>query len=73
MLTRSAVERQLARLGALPVVARAALPCLEPGRADLILPGAAIALETMILASADVLTVSDFGLREGILVEAALG
>ncbi|MGH7355593.1 MAG: hypothetical protein ACRELS_13580 [Candidatus Rokuibacteriota bacterium] len=72
-LTRTAVECQLARLGALPAAARAALPCLEPGRADLILPGTAIVLETMTLASADVLTVSDFGLREGILVEAALG
>jgi len=73
VLTRAAVERQLVRLGALPQAARGALPCLEPGRADLILPGTAIVLETLALASVDALTVSDFGLREGILAAAADG
>ncbi|HEU5193641.1 MAG TPA: hypothetical protein VFW70_02785, partial [Methylomirabilota bacterium] len=43
-LTRMAIEAQLARLGALGVAQRAALPCLEPGRADLIVPGTAIVL-----------------------------
>src|SRR5262249_56673226 len=35
-LTRAAIERQRRRLTALDVAGRAALPCLEPGRADLI-------------------------------------
>ena len=41
---------------------------LEPGRADLIIGGTAIVLATMELLEADVLVVSDRGLREGILV-----
>lgn len=68
-LTRAAVERQLARLGALAVHERAALPCLEPGRADLIVPGTGIVLATMRLLGADVLVVSDAGLREGMMSE----
>ncbi len=46
-LTRAAVDRLLARLGALTVAERGALPCLEPGRADLIIPGTAIVVATM--------------------------
>jgi exopolyphosphatase / guanosine-5'-triphosphate,3'-diphosphate pyrophosphatase len=51
-LTRAAIERLLARLGALTVAGRAALPCLEPGRADLIVPGTAIVLATLDLTGA---------------------
>jgi exopolyphosphatase/guanosine-5'-triphosphate,3'-diphosphate pyrophosphatase len=68
VLARGAVEGQLARLGALTVGERAALPCLEPGRADLILAGTAIVLATLDLTGADALVVSDWGLREGILL-----
>lgn len=67
-LGRPAVEGLLARLGALTVEARAALPCLEPGRADLIVAGTAIVLATMDLTGAGAMVVSDWGLREGILV-----
>jgi exopolyphosphatase / guanosine-5'-triphosphate,3'-diphosphate pyrophosphatase len=67
-LTRAAVETLRLRLGALTVGERAALPCLEPGRADLILPGVAIVLATLDLTGAAALLVSDWGLREGILV-----
>lgn len=70
-LPRAAIEQQLRRLGALSVAARAALPCLEPGRADLILPGIAIVLATLDAVGADRLVVSDSGLREGILAAAA--
>ena len=42
VLTRGAVEGLLARLGALTVGERAALPCLERGRADLVVPGTEI-------------------------------
>jgi exopolyphosphatase/guanosine-5'-triphosphate,3'-diphosphate pyrophosphatase len=69
-LSRSAVAVLLARLGALTVAERAALPCLEPGRADLILPGVAIVAETMACLAAGELIVSDHGLREGLLLEA---
>src|SRR5260370_946680 len=53
------------------LAARAALPCLEPGRADLIVPGIAIVLATLDAVGADGVVVSDSGLREGILAAAA--
>jgi exopolyphosphatase/guanosine-5'-triphosphate,3'-diphosphate pyrophosphatase len=68
-LTRAGVAVQLARLAALTVEGRAALPCLEPGRADLIVPGVAIVVATMERVGADALVVSDWSLREGIVDE----
>ncbi|MFI5026890.1 MAG: Ppx/GppA family phosphatase, partial [Solirubrobacterales bacterium] len=56
-------------LAALSLAERAALPCLEPGRADLIVPGGAICLEVLDRLGFDALVVSDRGLREGILYE----
>ena len=73
VLTRAAIERQRARLAALDVAGRAALPCLEPGRADLILPGVAIVMATLARVGCDRLTVSDWGLREGIMAEILAG
>ena len=73
VLTRAAIERQRARLAALDVAGRAALPCLEPGRADLILPGIAIVMATLARVGCDRLTVSDRGLREGIMAEMVAG
>ncbi|HET8578890.1 MAG TPA: Ppx/GppA phosphatase family protein [Methylomirabilota bacterium] len=68
-LTRETVEGLLRRLGALPLAGRARLPCLEPGRADVIIPGIAICLAVMGRLRHDALVVSDRGLREGILWE----
>ena len=68
-LGRAAVERELSRLGALSVADRGRLPCLEPGRADVIIPGIAICLATMARFRCEHLVVSDRGLREGILCE----
>jgi exopolyphosphatase/guanosine-5'-triphosphate,3'-diphosphate pyrophosphatase len=70
-LPRPAIERQRARLAALAVHERAALPCLEPGRADLIVPGTAIVLAALDVLGLDEVVVSDWGLREGIMAEAA--
>jgi exopolyphosphatase/guanosine-5'-triphosphate,3'-diphosphate pyrophosphatase len=70
-LTREAIQAQLDRLGALTVDERAALPCLEPGRADLIVPGTAIVQATLALLGVDRMVVSDWGLREGILMSLA--
>jgi exopolyphosphatase / guanosine-5'-triphosphate,3'-diphosphate pyrophosphatase len=69
VLRRGAIERLLARLGGLTLAARAALPCLEPGRADVLIPGIAICLAAMERLGFDALTVSDRSLREGILCE----
>jgi exopolyphosphatase/guanosine-5'-triphosphate,3'-diphosphate pyrophosphatase len=69
-LSRARIEALRDRLGALSVTERARLPCLEPGRADLIVPGVAIVLAALdVTAAADVL-VSDWGLREGIVADA---
>jgi exopolyphosphatase/guanosine-5'-triphosphate,3'-diphosphate pyrophosphatase len=68
-LTRAAVEAQRARLAALTVEGRAALPCLEPGRADLIVPGVAIVTAAMACLDVDAFIVSDWGLREGIVAD----
>ena len=73
VLSRVAVDGLAARLGRLTVAERAELPCLEPGRADLIVPGTAIVTVTMDLARVEHLTVSDYGLREGLLLEAIEG
>jgi exopolyphosphatase/guanosine-5'-triphosphate,3'-diphosphate pyrophosphatase len=72
-LHREAVDRWRERLGSLTVRERAALPCLEPGRADLIIPGIAIVLESMSFLRVHELTVSEYGLREGILADALHG
>lgn len=73
VLSRAAVDGLAARLGRLTVAERAALPCLEPGRADLIVPGTAIVTVTMDLARVEHLRVSDYSLREGLLLEAMDG
>jgi exopolyphosphatase / guanosine-5'-triphosphate,3'-diphosphate pyrophosphatase len=68
-LARAAIEGLLDHLARLTHAERAALACLEPGRADVIVPGIAICLGAMERLGFDVLTVSDRGLREGILCE----
>ena len=70
-LTRGAVERQLARLSALTLEERGRVPCLEPARADILIPGVAIVLATMALVGVEALVVSDAGLREGIMADSA--
>ncbi len=68
-LTRGAVEGLRRRLAGQSLAERSALPCLEPGRADLIVPGTAICLAALERLGFDALVVSDRGLREGILCE----
>jgi exopolyphosphatase/guanosine-5'-triphosphate,3'-diphosphate pyrophosphatase len=68
-LRRPRVQYLLSTLGALAAEARAALPCLEPGRADLIVPGSAICLAAMDTFGHGSMIVSECGLREGILID----
>ncbi len=70
VLRRATVERLLERLCGLTVEERAMLPCLEPGRADLIIPGTAIVMATFDRIEIGELRVSEYGLREGVLVDA---
>jgi exopolyphosphatase/guanosine-5'-triphosphate,3'-diphosphate pyrophosphatase len=73
VLSRAAVQTQRRRLAALDLDARARLPCLERGRADLILPGVAIVTATLDRFACERLVVSDWGLREGILADVLAG
>lgn len=71
VLTREAIERQRHRLAALTLAERAALPSLERGRADVLIPGTAICLGAMTRLGFDSLVVSDWGLREGVVCDLA--
>ncbi len=70
VLSRAALDEVVARLVAAPTVAaRARLPGLERTRADIILAGALILEQVMAELEASELTVSDFALREGLLLD----
>jgi len=71
VLERRAIEGLRRRLGDLSEADRARLPCLEPGRADLVIAGIAIVLELMAWTQCESLLVSDSGLREGVVTELA--
>ena len=58
------------RLAALPVKERMNVAGLEPGRADLIIPGIQFTINLMENFAFDELIVSDYGLLEGVLLEA---
>jgi exopolyphosphatase / guanosine-5'-triphosphate,3'-diphosphate pyrophosphatase len=60
-------EALVGRLAALPVKGRAALAGMEPKRADVILAGAIVVAEAMRATGFDRLTVSDRGVRWGLL------
>jgi exopolyphosphatase/guanosine-5'-triphosphate,3'-diphosphate pyrophosphatase len=68
-MRRAAIEGLRDRLGQLDVAGRGALPCLEPGRADLIVPGVAIVLAALDALGVATLVASDWGLREGMMTE----
>jgi exopolyphosphatase / guanosine-5'-triphosphate,3'-diphosphate pyrophosphatase len=71
VLTRAAVETQLARLAALPLEQRLGVPALEPGRAPVIVAGAAIVAEAMAVCRLDELVASEHDLLDGIALLAA--
>jgi exopolyphosphatase/guanosine-5'-triphosphate,3'-diphosphate pyrophosphatase len=59
----------LEALEPLTVPEREAIPGMEEGRGDLVLPGMRIVLGTLALLGQERLTVSDFGLLEGVLLD----
>jgi exopolyphosphatase/guanosine-5'-triphosphate,3'-diphosphate pyrophosphatase len=63
------VMELLDRLASLPLRERRRIPGLEPGRADVILAGAAIVAASMDRLGYHEMRVSDEGLREGILLD----
>jgi exopolyphosphatase/guanosine-5'-triphosphate,3'-diphosphate pyrophosphatase len=58
------------KLLALTLEERKKVKGLEPGRADLIIPGIQFTINVMVLFKLDELIVSDYGLLEGVLLEA---
>jgi exopolyphosphatase/guanosine-5'-triphosphate,3'-diphosphate pyrophosphatase len=68
-LSLADVEALAARLAPMTVRERAALPGMEPKRADVIVAGALVVAEAMRAAGFDRLTVSDRGVRWGLLYD----
>jgi exopolyphosphatase/guanosine-5'-triphosphate,3'-diphosphate pyrophosphatase len=68
-LMRARVASLLQELASLPLADRRQIPGLEPARADVIVAGAMICQVAMDVLGFSRLTVSDGGLREGILID----
>ncbi len=68
-LSKSRIAQILENLCALPKEKRRHLPGLEKGRADIIIAGTVMLLAVMNCFSYDLLHVSDYGLREGVLIQ----
>lgn len=65
------VERMLDALVDLPAEDRARVPGLNPARADIIVAGICVIAEVLERLDATELTVSSYGIREGLLLETA--
>ncbi len=68
-LTRDAVDRQIELYRSTDASGRRSIVGLQPDRAEVILAGACIVRTVMDQLGCDVLTVSDRGLRHGVLLE----
>jgi len=69
VLTRAEVQRQIAEYAARDAAERRSIPGLQPGRAEVILAGALIVLTLMDKVGLQQLSISDRGLRHGVLLE----
>ncbi|HTO92158.1 MAG TPA: Ppx/GppA phosphatase family protein [Candidatus Sulfotelmatobacter sp.] len=68
-LSLAAVDRQVKRLSRLSIAQRERLPGLDAHRAEIILPGAMVLRHVLDELGADGLIVSDFGVREGLVID----
>lgn len=69
LVPRAAIEEIAARLARMSAVERRSLPTLEPGREDVIVAGLAILRRALDLFGVDHVRVSEYGLREGLIVD----
>jgi exopolyphosphatase/guanosine-5'-triphosphate,3'-diphosphate pyrophosphatase len=69
VLTRDELERQVDIYAGLDAKGRCAIPGLQPGRAEVILAGGLIVLSLLRKLDSDRLSVSDRGLRHGVLID----
>ena len=70
ILVEDSVEELLEDLKRKSLGERVAMEAMEKGREDLIIAGGALTLETMRIFDCDLLTISEYGLREGIVLDA---
>jgi exopolyphosphatase / guanosine-5'-triphosphate,3'-diphosphate pyrophosphatase len=70
VVTRTQLERAYARLCSVPTEERAELPGVSVKRADLLPAGGAVVLATMEALGLEQLELCDWGLREGVLLDA---
>ncbi|MGD0984348.1 MAG: DUF501 domain-containing protein [Acidimicrobiales bacterium] len=68
-LSLAAIERLIGELSALPLVKRLEWPALEAERADVIIGGAAVLAEAMVVLGFEVMTASESDLLDGIVAE----
>jgi exopolyphosphatase/guanosine-5'-triphosphate,3'-diphosphate pyrophosphatase len=71
LVTRAELELVLDLLQGMSASERQAVPGLSPARADIIVAGLAVAAEVLARIEAREMVVSAFGIREGLLLEAA--
>ena len=71
VVTRGELEHLLDQLIELSPAERLTVPGLNPGRADIIVAGMAVAAEVMAYLDIREINVSAYGIREGLLLEAA--
>ena len=69
VLSRASLERLLRRLQGMSLAERRQLPGLDPRRAEIILPGAIVLAHVLDALDADRITISDFGVREGRIMD----
>ncbi len=69
VLPLAALDRQIERYRSMDAEGRRSIVGLQPSRAEVILAGACIVRTVMVKLGKDTLTVSDRGLRHGVLVE----
>ena len=73
VLTRDEVSAAVAELAALTVEQRRQLPAIDPKRADVIVAGAVLVEELLRFHGIEAMTVSDRGVRWGLVARAASG
>ena len=69
VLTADALRRTTRRLLAMPCAQRERLPEIDALRAEIIVPGALVLLEVLERAEAGAITLCDFGVREGLVID----
>jgi exopolyphosphatase/guanosine-5'-triphosphate,3'-diphosphate pyrophosphatase len=69
VLSRSSLERVARRLQRMTLEEREHLPAIDAARARIIIPGALVLLHVLEVLGADAITISDFGVREGLVTD----